>query len=323
MAEIRDYKLAAQILQTTERPLAMVGALDPDSLGSCLALLRVAQQHGATPTLYSDVPIPVHLTYLLDPSIKIIGQIEDIEAEGYDAVFIPDQSFLSRTGLEAELKKYKSEGGMVVNIDHHIDNDFFGTINVVDHNASAACVVTHDVIKESGVKLTPLAANAILIGILADTGNFTNSATNERALEVAAQCYSAGADGRTAVQNLYYTKSLPQLKLWGKAFDKMTFNSKLGLAVTVLTDKDFEDVGAEVGHTEGLANFFNNMDGVRGVFILRDIGGGKLRGSFRTTRDDIDLGKLAKIMGGGGHRKACGFTLKGELVQEGQKYKVI
>jgi phosphoesterase RecJ-like protein len=323
MADIRDYKLAAQILKTSRKPLATVGALDPDSLGACLALLRTAQQFGAKPTLHSSVPVPENLTYLLDPSIKIIYTVENIDLNSYDAIFIPDQSYLSRTGFENELKKYLDTGGMVVNLDHHVDNNFFGTINVVDHSASAACIVAYDVIKESGAKLTTLVANSILIGILADTGNFTNSATNERALEVAAQCYSAGANGRTAVQHLYFTKSLSQLKLWGRAFDKMLFNSKLGLAVTVLTDRDFEETGAEVGHTDGLANFFNNMDGVRGVFILRDIGEGKLRGSFRTTRDDLDLGRLAKLMGGGGHRKACGFTINGKLIQEGKKYKII
>lgn len=322
MTQAPQYTTAVNVLQTARRPLAVVGALDPDSLGACVALVRTMQANGAVGSLFSDVVIPDNFQYLIDPSIRIVSDASQVTLENFDAVFVPDQSYLSRTGIADALSQYMSVGGTVVNLDHHIDNSHFGTINVVDYSASAACVVVYELIRQSTFNLSPLAANALLVGILYDTGNFTNSATNERALEVAGQCYAAGANGRQAVRHLYYTKSMSQLKLWGRALEKLSYNSRYGLAVTVLTDDDFSETGSDVGHTEGLANFFNNMAGVKGVLILRDLGNGKLRGSFRTTRDDIDLGKLAQTLGGGGHRKACGFTIEGSLVRNGKSWMV-
>lgn len=323
MDNIENYKLAAEALLTSEKPLAVVGALDPDAFGACIALLRAMQSRNVVASLFMQDSIDENLQYLLDPSIKIFNDTSQLNLDEFDCVFIPDQSNLGRTPIDEQLQKYLDKGGKVINIDHHIDNTKFGSVNVVDYGASAACVVTYDVIKQSGLPITYIMANAILMGILYDTGNFTNSATNARALEVASECYLYGADSKQVVKHLYNNKPLPVLQLWGEAMKRLVFNKKLGLAVTVLMEDDYKKLGLDNRSTEGLANFFNNMSGVKGVLILRDVGDNKLRGSFRTTRDDLDLGRLAKLMGGGGHRKACGFTVKGKLEKDGNKYKIL
>lgn len=323
MSEFNDYKLAAEALKTCQRPLGLVGAFDADALGATLAMLRAVQTRGVPVTLFTEGPLPESMHYLIDPSVNIVDNPEDLNLRDYDTVLIPDQSNLGRSVVDEQLRVYLASGGQIVNIDHHIDNSRFGTINVIDHTASAACVVVFDIIRLSGLPINSYVASALLVGILYDTGNFTNSGTNARALEVAAHCYMQGANARQATRQLYNQKSLAVLKLWGRAFSRMVYNKQYGVSVTVITNEDFAELGLKVDSTEGLANFCNSISGSKAVLILRPVANNKVRGSLRTTRDDIDVGKLARWFGGGGHRKAAGFTVEAELknTQNGWKVK--
>ena len=104
------------------------------------------------------------------------------------------------------------------------------------------------------------------------------------------------------------------MQLWGRILFRLRVNQELGIATTVVTLEDLADAPQGLEVTEGIANFLNNLSGVSATLILRQEDAETIKGSFRTNSDLIDVAKLATILGGGGHRKAAGFKLKGKLV---------
>ena len=85
------------------------------------------------------------------------------------------------------------------------------------------------------------------------------------------------------------------------------------MAYTYLTIKDLTEYGINDDDVEGVSNFLNKLDGAKISLFIKETADGKIKGSFRTTNDDVDVSALAKKMGGGGHKKAAGFTTDGTI----------
>jgi phosphoesterase RecJ-like protein len=122
------------------------------------------------------------------------------------------------------------------------------------------------------------------------------------------------------VKSLLYEKSLASLKLWGKAMARLKEN-KYGMVYTLIFKKDFGE-GAQKKDLEGLANYISCLPYKKAILLLSEEEG-KIHGSLRTQRDDVDVSKLAFLFGAGGHQKAAGFTIPGKLVETENGWKVI
>jgi phosphoesterase RecJ-like protein len=133
-------------------------------------------------------------------------------------------------------------------------------------------------------------------------------------LQVASHLLNIGARHQEINKNILRNKSLSLLKLWGRAFERLRYNSSYDLAFTVITSQDITECGAESESASGLSNFFNDLAGAKASLVLIEQPDGTIKGSLRTTRDDVDVAKLAKTLGGGGHQKAAGFSVSGRLV---------
>jgi phosphoesterase RecJ-like protein len=166
-------------------------------------------------------------------------------------------------------------------------------------------------------------ATCLLVGLVTDTDGFTNPATSPTALSVAASCTAAGARIGPILRAVYQQKPVAALQLWGKAFERLRIHPTWDIATTVLVPEDFRECGDAVERSEGLSNFLQAVLPVRAILVLKDSGDGIIRGSLRTQRSDVDLGRLAEAFGGGGHKKAAGFGIPGKLVQEGEGWKVV
>ncbi len=119
----------------------------------------------------------------------------------------------------------------------------------------------------------------------------------------------------------FKNKTLNSLKLWGRAMERLTINKKYQLAYTIIFKKDLEEFNTTDDDLEGLSNFFNNLNNVKASLVLREEGD-EIRGSLRTVKDDVDVSRLARIFGGGGHPKASGFTIKGKLFFDGKGWRI-
>lgn len=284
-----------------------------DATGSTLAMMHWLASLNKRYLAFSPEPIPEIFNFL--PGVEeIVTDSNNFNLSNFDLLLILDCGDISRTGIAEKIKQEKRPDAYLVNIDHHHTNDYFGDINFVDTTAPATATLVHDFFQANNINLNKKIATCLLNGIFTDTSIFTNPATNQNALGQAADLLIAGASVNTILHSLTKNKTIKSLKLWGRALERLQLNEKYQIAFTVLLQDDFRDFSEVKSEAvEGLANFMNSLSDAKIVMILREESGGLIKGSLRTTDDNCDVGKLAKFFGGGGHKKAAGFTIRGQI----------
>ena len=105
--------------------------------------------------------------------------------------------------------------------------------------------------------------------------------------------------------------------------ERLIYNEKVGSATTYITEEDFTRHKLDEGGLSGLSNFLSSLNDARFTLVLIEAPGGYIKGSLRTTRDDVNVGALAQKLGGGGHKKAAGFVIKGKLSYNDNEVKII
>ena len=206
----------------------------------------------------------------------------------------------------------------LADIDHHPKPGPPTTprVTVYDDTASSTAEIIAALLPELGVMLDRRIATALLTGIVFDTAAFQNANTTAHTLRASAVLLRRGAKLKDIIRHSFYSSSVPKLKLWGTAMSRIEQNAGMaGIVSTVLTDEDLRECGAHPDDIEGLVNFLNAIPGVPALMLLTSLGDGEIKGSLRTRQDDIDVSSLAGLLGGGGHRQAAGFAVKGQLVR--------
>jgi bifunctional oligoribonuclease and PAP phosphatase NrnA len=204
------------------------------------------------------------------------------------------------------------DGRCILNIDHHHDNTRFGTLNHVDPHASCTAEMVWDLMKGLGVPPTQPIAEALYVGVVTDTGRFMYENTGARAHEMAAELIEGGIDVHAIYRRLY--EGIPQGKLELLARGLMNVQRYDGglLTVTHLTLEDYQSTGADESYSEGVVDHLRSVEGTAVAGLVRDLLGdgtaAKRKVSLRATDDRIDVSKIARAQGGGGHRRAAGFS---------------
>ena len=283
---------------------------DGDALGSLVGLYHYLQHLGKDVTCFSAAPIPDNLTFL--PLPDLIYTEKEIPAD-IDVAISFDHSDIEQTGLVDWLSKTKPH---LINIDHHRTNDYWGDTNVVTTDAAAACELVYNLYRVNGIPFSKEAANGLLCGLMTDTGNFGNPATSATAMATASALIKHGGQTQLIIQETHKNKSLPSLKLWGEIINQIEHNTDLGVAIVVITNDQLKKFNATEEWLDGLANFLTVLSDAKAIMVVREVEPNVVKGSFRTTRDDVDVGRLAELLGGGGHQKAAGFTVPGSLAKK-------
>jgi len=258
--------------------------------------------------------------YKFIPLINEVANDIEIFKEKFDAVIVMDSGDLKYAGVAEFVGKNK--GYILINIDHHYTNDFFGDLNLVLADKSSVSEIIFELFKLWRVRIDKEIATALLNGIIFDTGGVSNPATSLEALKIAASLLNSGARFDEIKNNLLKNRSLILLKIWGLAFERIRYNDKYQIAFTVLTASDLAASGLNAESSLGLVNFFNELSGIKSAMLLVEQPDGLIKGSLRTTHDDVDVSALAKVFGGGGHQKAAGFTVKGRLVYNETRWQI-
>lgn len=294
---------------------------DGDAVGSALAL-----------SLFLDKTIGEnHIFCLTAPSatFNFLPKIEKIKDNPalfqkveFDTIAILDSSDLEYSGI----KKYLEEltyPAKIINIDHHPTNEYFGHINLVEKDASSTSDILFRIFDHNHFRIDKNIATCLLTGIITDTGSFSNLGTTPEAIYNASELLIHGAKVRDIINYALTNQPLGVLKLWGRAFSRLVLNNHTNVAITVITRKDFMECGVEEENAEGIANFLNNLNGAKAVLVLKEQTDGTIKGSLRTTQDNIDVSKFARIFGGGGHKKAAGFAIKGRIEEIKGGWRII
>jgi phosphoesterase RecJ-like protein len=200
---------------------------------------------------------------------------------------------------------------LIVNIDHHHDNTRFGDVDLVVEDASSTGEVLADVVAALGVALTPAIAEALYTAVVTDTGRFQYSNTTPKALRLAAELVEAGANVSRVFVEVYESTPFPKLKLLARALERATELADGRIVVSELRREDFDAAGAEEPYSEGIIDHLRAVDGAELVALVRELpegGSAARKGSLRSHPDGVDVSAIARGFGGGGHKRAAGFS---------------
>ncbi|TAL19195.1 hypothetical protein EPN90_04480 [Patescibacteria group bacterium] len=315
----RLYRQAYQTALAARHPLLVSHPKpDGDTLGAMLAFGATLEAAGKTHTRFCADAVPRQYRFMAGVE-RVTADREAVGRSSPDAVFVFDAGDLKYAGIEELIRELGRP--KIVNIDHHNSNQRYGDINVVVPDASSTAEVVHRLLAANGAIVDREIATCLLTGLCTDTSNFSNPATSASALKLGAELLRRGAKFAAVQKYLFQNKSAAALRLWGIALSRLTVNEKYGLAFTVITENDLEHTAAKGEITEGISNFLNAVLNVPTVLVLREDAGGLVRGSLRTN-GGRDVSRLAQALGGGGHKKAAGFTIKGRLVEEQGNWKI-
>jgi len=280
--------------------------LDGDAVGSELALYHTLRRLGKTALVYNEDRVPETYRFLPGADV-IVHNLDSIER--FDAVFVLDCSELERVGREAErigaMKK-------VINIDHHISNGSFTDWSLVRPGAGSTGEILYGLIVKMLEKVPAEVATNLYTAIMTDTGSFRYSNTGSETFRVAGELVASGADPRWIAEQVYETKPLVQVQLLGRVLGtlKVFFEGRAGIAQ--VTGKMLDDLDALPEHTEGFVDLIRTIEGIEVAAIIRELSTGECKVSFRS-KDKVDVEKISREFGGGGHVNAAACTIPGPL----------
>ncbi len=208
-----------------------------------------------------------------------------------------------------------AEWPAVVNVDHHHDNTRFGTLDVVDAGAACAAQMVGRLLEELGAPLPPAAAVALYVGAVTDTGRFSYANTSPAVLRFAADLVASGVEPAHVYRRLYEGVPVAKTRLLARALASLDVVADGRLALAVLTRRDFADAGAAEPFADGVIDHLRALEGVRMAALIREPreGAARYKVSLRAASDDVDVSRIARLMDGGGHVQAAGFSTDLEL----------
>jgi len=301
-----------ELLEKSEKILTICHKRpDGDTLGAAVAFDLAMKNEGKSCEIACIDQVPDRYSFL--PEVNKI--ISAFDFRDYDLIVVMDAGASYMTKYHEVYPEIFGGSVPVVNIDHHASNDNFGTCNIVDEKAASTTMILHKFFEYTGRRITPAMATALITGIYNDTGSLMHSNTGLEVFEIAGKLASFGAKVSLVARRLFRTTPVATLKLWGRAMENVRVNSE-GVTVAVLTYRDFEECGADMDAVSGVVDLINSVPGAQYACLLNEDNKGNVKGSFRTQRDEVDLEELASKFGGGGHKKAAGFTMPGRIHQE-------
>jgi phosphoesterase RecJ-like protein len=288
------------LLVTHENP-------DGDAIGSLVAMHRILTILGKDSAMYmapDELPLPYEYRF-----IALDGLVTEPPGDAGDRTIVfLDCGNIDRNPAEA----LKHDGMHILDIDHHHDNTCFGTVNHVVPEASCTAEIVWDLMRGLGVEPTREIAEALYVGLVTDTGRFMYENTGTRAHEMAAELIAAGVDVHGTYRQLYEGVPYGKLLLLGRALANVERHDSGRLTVSRLSREDFEAVGAEETYSEGIIDQLRAVEGTAVAVLVRERLGdghaGVMKVSLRSSDDRVDVSRIARDQGGGGHRQAAGFT---------------
>ena len=279
---------------------------DADSLGSALGFAAALRAIGKRVHPVVPAPYPFLLAYL--PGFDLL---EDAP-EKYDCVFTFDCATVQRFGDKRFL--CESAGVPVVNVDHHVSNEGYGSINLIEPWASASGQVVHRLLLKLGLPIDADVANNLYAALFTDTGGFRHENTTEEALRLGAELVRLGANPAWIALKSYKSRPVPMIKLEGLAVAALRAEMDGRLVWSEVTQDMLQKSGATMVESEGVIDVLQSIDTMKIAVLFKEMGPRLTKISVRT-RDEIDATELCLPYGGGGHLRAAGAELEMPLAE--------
>lgn len=278
---------------------------DGDSIGSSLALMQGLRKIKKECYILSKEVTPSFLSFL-PFSNEING--ESFECVDNSAVLIClDCGNVERLNIETSKTNQKA----VLNIDHHVANDYYGDYNYVDTKASSMGEIVYTLLKELKIDIDKDMATCLYTSIVSDTGWLRFSNTTESTHKIVADLISKGIDVPEIYSRLHENKKLEYVKLYGKAIENLQFFYDNKLCLMEFSLELLSQFGESAKDAGSLTGVGFLIEGVEIVALLKEVEDG-VKVSLRS-KSDIDVNKIANVFGGGGHKKAAGCLITNSL----------
>ncbi len=238
--------------------------------------------------------------------------VQDFNYEDFDAFISVDCGAEKLIVFNTKKPELLSGEKPFINIDHHISNENFGDINIVNPDDCSAGIIIYKIFRHFGWPISRDIATCILHGIYFDTGGMMHSNTTSEVLKVCGDLVSMGADLKKVAKKLFATTPVNKLRLWGRILERAYVNEE-GVVVSAVNQEDYKATETDSKGTGGIIDYLNAVPNSKYCVLLSENEQGLVKGSLRTQREDVNLSEIAGKWGGGGHPKASGFGVEGKL----------
>jgi phosphoesterase RecJ-like protein len=284
---------------------------DGDALGSLLGMHHLLGQLGKDSVMFmaaKEFPLPIEYRFL--PLEEVF---HEAPADMADRTVI----FLDCGNIDRMPVDFLSDGdNFRINIDHHHDNTRFGDVNLVEVGASSTAEIVYELAAALEAEITPEIAAALYVGLITDTGKFMYENTNSRTHRIAADLIDAGVAVDETYRRLYEHVPIEKLRLLSRALEGIQRYCDERLIVSYITAADYEASGGGEEMTEGIIDHLRSIEGCKVAAMVRDLGDrgrAARKVSLRSSGGEVDVSAMARAHGGGGHKRAAGFSTDLEL----------
>ena len=285
---------------------------DPDALCSELALTDFLKSLGKKVTIVNHEAVPRQFYFL--PGARSIKPYQENKNKVYDVAIVVDCGDLNRIGkVQNLIRKDK----ILINIDHHITNDSFGTLNLVEPSASSTAEVIYELLLKAGCVFNKNLAMHLYIGIMTDTGSFRYENTTARTHAIVAELLKFKISASKVYRKLYEIISFKDLKEFTKIISRFDMFFAGKVVCVRLRKAALSKFSGEFDLRDAIFKFLRPVKSVEVFVIFTEVGKNKTRVNLRST-NTFDVAKLANDFKGGGHRRASGCVVN-KSIPEAQK----
>lgn len=306
-----DYDQQAQLIAKQLKQAKNVFCIahpfsDGDALGSQLALYHYCQSTGKTCYCLNFDPLPEQISWL-EGSDKLVSELPaDID---FDLGFLMETTEARRMGDRVEHFK---RARTTIHLDHHVNVTGLGAINLIDEKASSTCDILYNVLEKTGDPLSLACCEALYVGIMTDTGNFRYNNSTPRAHEIAAELIERGLVVDEIYKKVYETTSYNRVVIHGLAMARTQRHCDGKLVTSWLDLEDFSRSNSTEVDADGCIRNLSCIKGIEVAILFKEVEGGKVKISFRST-GKIDVMEISRTMNGGGHKLAAGAQVDGKM----------
>ncbi|QCX32282.1 bifunctional oligoribonuclease/PAP phosphatase NrnA [Caloramator sp. E03] len=279
---------------------------DGDSIGSMLGLYNTLIESGKKVDVFVEKNLPEKYSFL--PGYKNI-KTECNKQSRYSCLIILDCADILRLG---ELKDLINNCDISINIDHHISNSLNCNINYVDSNASSTGEIIYQILKLNGYNINYDTAMCLYTSILTDTGGFKYTNTTSITFSIVGDLINTGIKFSDIYSKIYDERTMYQIKLLGKVLPTLEVHFNNKVALLTLSNEMLKECNANENDAEDFVNYARNIDTVEVGIFIKQIDDLKCRVSLRS-KNYIDVSQIASKFNGGGHIKAAGCTIEGNI----------
>lgn len=294
------------IIDKSEK-IAVISHIKPDgdNLGSLTAMSESLRLYGkdVDSIIIDSIPSNLKFLYGLD------NYTSDINSN-YDLLIMLDSSDENRLGSAKILIENSTK---VFNIDHHISNEMNYDYNKVEPTRSSTGEILYVFLKENNLPIDKNVAESIFTAITSDSGSFRYDTVSSNTFKIAAELLEYDIDRDKINRNLFSSNSVAKVKLLETALERLEFYKDGKIGLTYLLEDDFTKFNAEDSDSDGIVEFIRDIDSVEISIYLRQVKN-EFKGSFRSVEYNVE--PIARKLGGGGHKRAAGFSIKSNDIDE-------